>query len=807
MPRTSRFPHTKSSAKVWRPVTPAGENSIAEAPTVGVVEIQQEPSSVRSRPSTKLDGDVNQALRNATELDTLGAILRPVADVHVECESGGDGSEHPSPQELAGFCVGDVVQVDHVEGLGLRGVVRRLLRNAEIDEALVELPGHKVGTARVSLLHLSVVGREGLRVGQRVAWDGADEDIPRGAVGTLLAFWEARRVSVRFGLRRFGFAMCEILDAGPRGGIRTGDEVRWQDADADVPEGSVGTVMGFKRSAGEKACVQFASGCYVFAAAQLKVMRRSTTYDESEEQCSESTTQHVDSRLPHEATSEGNNVIEEQGPFVSVLRYPSHILTESANKDDSVSHATLDELDGFRVGDGVQVQGMGLLGVVRKLVRTAEAEDAVVEFPRSDAGTACVGLVHLRVVARDRLRVGQRVSWRGNDEDVPRGAVGKVLAFRDEGRVSVRFGAQRYGFSAYEMLDAGPKCGVRVGDKVCWASSDEDIPEGSVGTVMGFGLSDQDVACVEFVSGCFSLPPGQLEVTKRCAQYDISDGEHSEPSPGRPPTYPFDNDAHVITFGNGAYEQVRVTLLHGRHPARGVVIFCPGVHGGVGPCRTPGTNYDPNGLFPTLAKALQAEGVSTCRVCWSAMHPSLKEAVRGMIAAVEYTLGELNKRQRPLAGGSVGVCLVGHSLGGAVVLITASALEQRWGLNGKAPGEESGGAVAPAQVRAVCTLAAQQRGAIKAVAELSSIRKLFFHGSSDAVLSSETVKAIHEAALPPKDFCILPGGEHDLYTFKSQLLASVQRFLLEALPRRPQRKRTKGAARRWVWRPKARTDS
>mmetsp|Transcript_111335 Transcript_111335/g.359281 ORF Transcript_111335/g.359281 Transcript_111335/m.359281 type:complete len:283 (-) Transcript_111335:216-1064(-) len=43
---------------------------------------------------------------------------------------------------------------------------------------------------------------------------------------------------------------------------------------------------------------------------------------------------------------------------------------------------------------------------------------------------------------------------------------------------------------------------------------------------------------------------------------------------------------------------------------------------------------------------------------------------------------------------------------------------------------------------------------------------------------------IHDTATDPKEFCVLPGGEHDLYGFRGHLLGKVSAFLTDALHRR-----------------------
>ena len=50
--------------------------------------------------------------------------------------------------------------------------------------------------------------------------------------------------------------------------------------------------------------------------------------------------------------------------------------------------------------------------------------------------------------------------------------------------------------------------GFKKGDRVQWTGSDEDIPEGTVGTVVGF--KGEDEVKVEFPEGLFVFEPDDL---------------------------------------------------------------------------------------------------------------------------------------------------------------------------------------------------------------------------------------------------------------------------------------------------------
>lgn len=449
---------------------------------------------------------------------------------------------------------------------------------------------------------------------------------------------------------------------------------------------------------------------------------------------------------------------------------------DQSNPSPDRAPNSVEKLDFLQVGDSVSHKQTNFQGIVRALFETG---DALVEFPGRPEEQERVPLEQLRLAGRDGLAVGQHVVWRGCDEELPRGSVGVLVCFRDEGMASVRMRGGRFGFPVEELLLAGDEGQLRSGDWVLWAETDEDIPEGTLGRVIG-----HDPLCgaivSEFPEGgrMFGFAAQQLQLVQRCSLEDVPEDSSScgtDPppcpaTPNRPPCYPFDG-AHEIEFPGGT---IFAALTSGTPPINGVVVFCPGIHGGVGPCRTPGTNYDPDALFPTLAGQLRREGVVSCRVCWSAMHPPLEEAIGGVAFAVRYALrhvcdiSETNPER-------MGLCLVGHSLGGAVVLGAARALRAvlpDWHARIGAP---------RADVVAVCTLAAQEKGSVEAVKDLGGVRKLFFHGTDDAVLPMDSARSIHAAAPRPKELRILPGAEHDFYTWKAHLLRRISKFLASAL--------------------------
>jgi hypothetical protein len=100
-----------------------------------------------------------------------------------------------------------------------------------------------------------------------------------------------------------------------------------------------------------------------------------------------------------------------------------------------------------------------------------------------------------QVVSRP-LQEGEFVEWRGEDEDLPRGTLGVVQTLFGDGDVEVVFKGAAEG-KAYTLAEARllvvPT--LHAGDLVEWLSEDEDLPRGTMGVVVAT-FSDGDVEAV-----------------------------------------------------------------------------------------------------------------------------------------------------------------------------------------------------------------------------------------------------------------------------------------------------------------------
>mmetsp|Transcript_10500 Transcript_10500/g.29181 ORF Transcript_10500/g.29181 Transcript_10500/m.29181 type:complete len:314 (-) Transcript_10500:123-1064(-) len=255
------------------------------------------------------------------------------------------------------------------------------------------------------------------------------------------------------------------------------------------------------------------------------------------------------------------------------------------------------------------------------------------------------------------------------------------------------------------------------------------------------------------------------------------------------PSYPFPADFH-LEFQGSRIEAIR--HLCQRHPGgtRALALFFPGVHGGVGPCRQPGENFDDAALFATVARGLvgRPEADVDCYRCsWPYMRPRMSYAVGGACRVMHHALLEAMKGSEPnTQSREIQVLFVGHSLGGAVALQAAEVVAKHFGMDGAGVQHMEGLEHAVVHVAGVCTL----NGALDVTqvqgndpfGSLISSRALLVCGDADQVVPPETTSQLFEALpMSNKRHLILPGGTHDLFTYKEQLVKELTSFILEGL--------------------------
>ena len=181
-------------------------------------------------------------------------------------------------------------------------------------------------------------------------------------------------------------------------------------------------------------------------------------------------------------------------------------------------------------------------------------------------------------------------------------------------------------------------------------------------------------------------------------------------------------------------------ILHkaGSHTGRGIV-WVWGVRGGFdGPA---------DSVYRSLAEELGNE-VTSLRVDYR--YPTaFDECVHDALAGVAHLVGT----------GCGTVALVGHSLGGAVVISAAP----------RSP-----------FVRAVVALSSQTLGAGNA-AEVSPVPLLLVHGESDRNLPVQCSRLIYDWAEEPKELVVYPGAGHGLRQCKGEVRELLRSWLIEKL--------------------------
>jgi dienelactone hydrolase len=155
------------------------------------------------------------------------------------------------------------------------------------------------------------------------------------------------------------------------------------------------------------------------------------------------------------------------------------------------------------------------------------------------------------------------------------------------------------------------------------------------------------------------------------------------------------------------------------------------------------------GMYPRLAGQLASQGIASLRVHYR--QPNyLEECVADTLLAVAYLVQER---------GYVGIALVGHSFGGAVV-ISAGALSD--------------------DVKAVVAMSSQGYGTNLAP-QVSPRPLLLVHGTADEILPDAVSRDIYARAKEPKELRLYQGCRHGLDECRDQVDATVVEWLVTRL--------------------------
>jgi pimeloyl-ACP methyl ester carboxylesterase len=149
---------------------------------------------------------------------------------------------------------------------------------------------------------------------------------------------------------------------------------------------------------------------------------------------------------------------------------------------------------------------------------------------------------------------------------------------------------------------------------------------------------------------------------------------------------------------------------------------------------------------------------------------------RAVLKALEVHDGDASDSAREFR-----LFFIGHSLGGAVVCNLASMISQHLRTNGGINGLNN----AVLKIVGICTL----NGAItmdgiekNQFDDLHDSRALVICGDADDVVPPVSSFHFFEA-LPMKDKrqLILPGGSHDLFAYKEQLIEEISNFIIDGV--------------------------
>jgi len=187
------------------------------------------------------------------------------------------------------------------------------------------------------------------------------------------------------------------------------------------------------------------------------------------------------------------------------------------------------------------------------------------------------------------------------------------------------------------------------------------------------------------------------------------------------------------------------------HPAerayRGIIWVCGALGGFDGPSF---------GIFATLSQELIKEGIGSLRLSYR-LPGDFDQCVLDVLVGVRFL------QQK----GIDNIALVGHSFGGAVVIMA--------------------GTMSP-QVRAVVGLSSQTYGAHR-VSELSPRPLLLIHGKRDRNLPVRCSQHIYEWAKEPKELVIYKGNGHFLRECHQELQSLLKDWLVAKLGQRRGRAR------------------
>jgi len=130
------------------------------------------------------------------------------------------------------------------------------------------------------------------------------------------------------------------------------------------------------------------------------------------------------------------------------------------------------------------------------------------------------------------LAIGDSVVWKGSDDELPAGTIGKVVhVFTKDGEAQCLFdavaGPKTFTFSLTRLKRvASPASMLSVGDSVVWKGSDDELPAGTMGKVVHVFEEDGEAECL------FETATGSKTFTfamTRLARMEVPDNSIKHP--------------------------------------------------------------------------------------------------------------------------------------------------------------------------------------------------------------------------------------------------------------------------------------
>lgn len=216
----------------------------------------------------------------------------------------------------------------------------------------------------------------------------------------------------------------------------------------------------------------------------------------------------------------------------------------------------------------------------------------------------------------------------------------------------------------------------------------------------------------------------------------------------RKPTLIFSSTENGYTDLTVRLEDVSIKTHYYSAEEKGRALLTVGGVGG-------GFDTPAHGLYPTLGRDFCKEAISTLHLKYR-YATNLVSCIEDVICGIE-ALALL---------GHNSVALIGHSLGGAVVLAAA---------------------VLRPEVVSIITLATQSYGAIEAARKLQKQSLLLIHGLNDHILPPLCSEQVYQMAQCPKKLYLLPGTGHLLDEVASDVSEICMQWIRHTLKEMPDR--------------------